>query len=66
MNGIEKLQFDHAQIFYILDLKMFCMKILLILSKFHEKCLSVLEISKFFVQGGGFTCILFPHLWTQY
>ena len=68
MSGIEKLQIDHAQVFYILDLilkKMFCMEILLILSKFHQKFLSVLEISKFFVQGGGFTCILFPHLWTQ-
>ena len=39
---------------------MFFMKILLILPKFHEKTLS-----KFFVQGEGCICTLFPHLWTQ-
>ena len=43
MSGNEKLQFDHAQILYILDLglkKCFFMKISLILPKFHEKNLS--------------------------
>ena len=47
MSGIQKFQFDHAQILYILDLKykkwaekMFCIKVLLILPKFLEKTLS--------------------------
>ena len=43
MSGIEKLQFDNAQILYILDLGLdtiFFMKILFILPDFHEKTLS--------------------------
>ena len=40
--------------------KMFCMKILLILSKFHEKTLSRPGDIKIFVQGGGCTCTLSP------
>ena len=54
MSGIEKLQFDHAQIVYILDLgvkKCFFMKILLILPKFHEKTLSHPGDIKFFRPG---------------
>ena len=42
MNGAQKLQYDNAQILYILDLglKKFFMKTLLILPRFHEKTLS--------------------------
>ena len=42
MSGTEKLKFDHAQILYfrLKAEKMFCMKILLILLKFHEETLS--------------------------
>ena len=42
MSGIDKLQFDHAQILYILDigLKKIFYENLLILSKFHKKTLS--------------------------
>ena len=30
-----------------------------------RKLKAILEMSKFFVQGGGCTCTPFPHLWTQ-
>ena len=43
MSGIEKLQFDHAQILYIFLLraeKVFFMKTLLTFLRFHEKTLS--------------------------
>ena len=43
MSGIEKLQYDHGQILYILDLglrKCFFMKTLIILPRFHEKALN--------------------------
>ena len=68
MNGIEKLQLNHAQIFYTLDSglkKIFFKKILLLLPKFHEKNLSGPGDINFFIQGGGCTCILFPHIWTE-
>ena len=68
MSGIEKLQFDHAQILYILGFgmkKMFFVKILLLLPKFHEKTLSRPGNINFFVQRGGCTSTLFPHKWTQ-
>ena len=41
--------------------KMFCTKIFIIIAK--VSCL--LEISKLFIQGVGFTCTVFPHLWTK-
>ena len=68
MSGIEKLQFDYAEILYNLDLglkKCFFTKILLILPKFRKKTLAVLEIGdiKIFRPGGGYTCTLY--LWTQ-
>ena len=43
MSGIKKMQFNHAQILYILDFelkKYFFMKTLLIPPKFHGKTLS--------------------------
>ena len=48
MSGIEKLQIDHAQILYILDLGL---KILLILPKYHEKTLSDPGAIKIFRPG---------------
>ena len=60
MSGIEKLQY-----FRLMDEKKNFVKILLLLPKFHEKMLSRPGDINFFVQRGGCTSALFPHLWTQ-
>ena len=60
MGAIQKLQIDHAQILYVLDLgekKFFFMKILLILPKFHEKSLSR--------PGRRNYMYTLPYLWTK-
>ena len=62
MSSIEKMQFDHAQIFYILDLGL--MKILLILPKFHEKTVSYPGDTKVFRPGRMYMYTL-PHLLMQ-
>ena len=68
MTDIEKLQFDPAQIFYILDLgvkKCFFLKILLILPQFHEKNLSRPGDIKIFCPGRRmYMCPLPPFMET--
>ena len=63
MSGIEKLQFEHAHTLYfsLRDEKVFCMKILSILPKFHEKTLSCSGDIRIFAPGKNVP-VHFPHL----
>ena len=68
MGAIQKLQIDHAQILYVLDLgekNFFFMKILLILPKFHEKSLSRPGDIKIFCPGRRNYMYTLPYLWTK-
>ena len=59
MSGIEKLQFDHEQILYVLDLKN------VLYQNFINILLIINNFIKFLLQGGGCTCTLSPHLWVK-
>ena len=54
MSGIEKLQFDHEQILYVLDLKN------VLYQNFINILLIINNFIKFLLQGGVRTCTLSP------
>ena len=56
MSGIEKLQFYHEQILYVLDLKN------VLYQNFINILLIINNVIKFLLQGGGCICTLFPYL----